>query len=79
MNTRIVHGVVTGVLVLAVIWTSLMLIAGHRDNGTADCLQNGHWAGNDGPCVYNPRVDTCPEYDIDHYYGNDCIEIHIAR
>lgn len=35
------------------------------------CVQNGRFTSNTGPCVYNPRTDTCPDYNLMNY-ANAC-------
>lgn len=35
------------------------------------CVQNGRFTFNTGPCVYNPRTDTCPDYNLMNY-ANAC-------
>lgn len=40
-----------------------------RDPGP--CVQNGRFTFNTGPCVYNPRTDTCPDYNLMNY-ANAC-------
>jgi hypothetical protein len=35
------------------------------------CVQNGRFTFNTSPCVYNPRTDTCPDYNLMNY-ANAC-------
>lgn len=63
------------VLFVSVAAISMMVIAGARTSSKpahiGNCIENGRAAFNTGPCIYNPRTDTCPDYNLMNY-ANAC-------
>lgn len=72
-GTRGLVGLFTaGFLAVAAISAVLVIdLRTPRDPEIGPCVQNGRFTSNTGPCVYNPRTDTCPDYNLMNY-ANAC-------
>lgn len=69
---------VSGLALVVAVITCAFVVRGQRHEQVtpANCINNGRLVPNNtGPCIYNPRTDTCPP-DVMGYYTAACIDVH---